>query len=114
VGPVNHTSQIAVNIAALTAAEVDSKGWLKPGVPLEKDGTLILAAAGIVHGVTIEPLKVANGNAAGDLTAAGVQQIAVATICQVNRAIVEKNLGRVLTANEIAGFGLAGSLVKLL
>lgn len=116
VGPAEHYAQIAVNIAALTTAEVDSNGYIKPGVPLEADGTLILAASGVVFGVVPEATKVAKSNAAGDLTAAGTQQLALATIGQVNRKIVEENLGRVLTANEIAGFmqgGLGSGIILL-
>lgn len=114
-GKVEHTAQIPINVTALTTAEVDADGYLKPGVPFEADGTLILAAAGIVFGVSIEPIKVAKSNSAPDLAAASAAfQIGLGTIGQVNRAIIEDNLGRVLTANEIAGFGLAGSLIKLL
>lgn len=113
VGPTNHPSQIAVNIAVLTTAEVDADGYIKPGVPLSAAGALVGAGVA-VHGVVPEPIKVATSNVAGDLTAAGVVQLTVMTIGQVNRGIIESNLGRVLTANEIAGFGLAGCLVKLL
>jgi hypothetical protein len=119
IGPTNHTAQISVDITLLTAAEVDSFGYLKPGVPFTAAGILVGAAA-IVFGVTPEPLDVlhilpySGITFAAALAAAGVQQLAVCTIGQVNRKIMEDNLGRVLTANEIAGFGLAGCLIKLL
>jgi hypothetical protein len=113
VGPVDHTVSIAVPMSGLTAAEVDSKGYLKPGVPLTRAGALVGAAAA-VYGVTLEPLKVANGNTAPDLAAAGTQDVAVGLIGTLNRAIGESNLGRVYNANEVAGFALAGSLIKLL
>lgn len=115
VGPINHTAQIEVDITALTNAEVDAQGYLKPGVPLRRDGTRVTAGGQFVHGVTIEPLKVADGNEAADLAAASAaQQIAVATICQVNRALAEDQLGRAYTANELAAFDAAGSRVVLL
>lgn len=114
-GPVDHTAQIAVNVTALTVAEVDADGYIKPGVVLQKNGTLITAAAQIAYGVVPEPIKVANSNSAPDLAAASAAfQLAVGVIGMVNRAIMEDNLGRVLTANEIAGFDLAGSTLKLL
>lgn len=114
VGPVNHTHAIAVNIAALTTAEVDARGYLKPGVIFAADGTLVGIAPDYAFGITVEPLKVATGNTAAELTAAGVVDVALATIGQVNRAVVEDILGRVLTADEIAGFTRAGSTLKLL
>lgn len=120
VGPYEHTHAITVNIANLTSAEVDADGYLKPGVPLNASGALIATAAtpgtttDSVFGVTIEPLKVADGNAAADLTAAGTQQVAVCTIGQVNRAVVEDILGRALTADEVTAFGNAPCTVKLL
>lgn len=119
VGPANHTAQISVDITLLTANEVDSQGFLKPGVPFAANGILVGAAVP-VFGIVPEPLDVLHIppfttlTFAAALAAAGVQQLAVVTIGQVNRKIIEDNLGRVLTANEIAGFGLAGCLIKLL
>jgi len=119
VGPTNHFAQISVDITLLTAAEVDSQGFLKPGVPFSAAGTLVGAAVP-VFGVTPEPLDVlhippfSTLTFAAALAAAGTQQLAVCIIGSVNRKIMEDNLGRVLNANEIAGFGLAGCLVKLL
>lgn len=113
VGPVNHTAQIQVNVTALTSAEIDAKGYLKPGVPFLLTGALV--TAGAVFGVTMEPIKVANGNAAGDISAASAAfELAVGTIGQINRAVAEDNLGRAYTTAEIAGFALAGSTLKLL
>lgn len=112
VGPVDHTVAIPVPISGLTANEVDANGYLKPGVPLLRSGALV--TAGAVYGVTLEPIKVAASNSSTDRTAAGSPEVAVGLIGTVNRAIMESNLGRVLTAAEIAGFSAAGSLIKLL
>lgn len=115
VGPVNHTAQIQVNLTLLTNAEIDSKGYLKPGVPLTLAGILVGVAPAYVFGVTIEAIKVANGNAAGDISGASTSfEVAVCTVGQVNRAIAEDNLARAYTANELAGFVAAGSTIKLL
>lgn len=112
IGPVNHTVQLRINPSQFTSAEIDADGRLKPGVPLGADGTAI-GAAEAVFGVNYESVKVAASNSTADLAAATAADIAVATIAQVNRDQVEANLGRVLTANEIAGFALAGSNLVL-
>lgn len=78
------------------------------------DTFTVVTASPAVHGVTIEPLKLAEGNSQAQLDAAGTPQIAVATICQVNRAIIEDNLGAPLTDAEVAGFLEPGCMVKLL
>lgn len=115
VGPINHTAQIEIDVTALTDDEIDEDGYLKPGVPFRRDGTLIAGGGQSVFGVSIEPLKVAEGNTADDIAAASAaQQIAVATICQVNRALAEDQLGRAYTANELAAFDAAGSRVVLI
>lgn len=113
VGPMNHTMTVPVAVGALTTAEVDANGYLKAGVPFSAAGALVGAAVP-VFGVTPEAIKVATTNAAADLTAAGTVRVTVGTVGQVNRALMESSLGRVLTANEIAGFGLAGCRIHLL
>jgi hypothetical protein len=113
IGPVNHTMTVRLDVSGLTNDEVDANGYIKPGTPLLSTGLLVSAPAQVVYGVVIEPIKVAAGNAAGDLSGATDIDIAIGTIGQVNRDIVEDNLGRVLTADEIAGFDLAGSHLKL-
>ncbi len=112
VGPVDHTVAIPIPLTGLTANEIDANGYLLPGVPLLRNGALV--TGGAVYGVTIEPIKVAASNSTADRTAGGSPEVSVALIGTVNRAIMESNLGRVLTAAEIAGFALAGSLIKLI
>lgn len=115
VGPINHTAQIEVDITALSDDEIDSKGYLKPGVPFRRAGTLVSGGGQFVFGVTIEPLKVADSNSAEDIAAASAAaNVAVATICQINRALAEDQLGRAYTANELAAFDAAGSRCVLL
>jgi hypothetical protein len=84
-----------------------------PGLPLTKAGALITTGV-FVFGVTVEAIKVADDNAAATIAALGIQELAVATICQVNRDLAEDNLGRAYTAAEVAGFDLAGSKCVLL
>lgn len=120
VGIAEYPAQIAVNIAALTVNEVDTQGFLKPGVAFTKAGVLPGVAPAYVFGVTPEPLDVlhllpfSGVTWAAALAAAGTIDIVVITIGQVNRAIIEDNLDRVLTANELAAYVAAGSTIKLL
>lgn len=206
VGPVNHTVAIDVNIANLTAFEVDAKGTLKPGVPLTAAGAKLAAptasspaaavadggntgmatigslqgrvgapaetitvlatvtgGAGVgkasvtgsvsgylgeatvgtlfvspviellitdgtpdltagdsytiavtagatdrLYGVTVEAMKLVASNS--DTDRVGTFQVAVATLGLVNRDMVEDILGRVLTAQELAGFAESSGL----
>lgn len=113
IGPVNHTHQLAVNVAVLTANEVDANGYLRPGVIFDKTGILVGVAPAYNYGIVVAPVKVAKSNAGADLVAAGVQRVAVCRIGIVNGDIVEDNLGRALTANELAGFERAGTHLGL-
>jgi hypothetical protein len=112
VGPIDHTVGIIVDLAALTNKEIDTYGYLKPGVPLNAAGGLV--TSGAVYGVTIESIKVLADNAAGTISAAGEVEIGVGLIGTVNRDIIEDNLERALTAAELAGFAAAGSTIRLL
>ena len=116
VGDVLATDVVLLDISDLTTAEVDADGWLKPGLPLEKDGDTV-ASGQRVYGVTIEPIKLNHATIPPtDVSLAadtGTQQVAVGTHGVVNRDICEDNLGRALTADEIAGFDLAGSHLHL-
>jgi len=113
-GLIEHQHQYRVNIADLTTGEVDADGYIKPGVPLSSANPAGRVTAGRVEGCTIESIKVAASNSPAALTAAGVIELTIGTIGQVNRKIIEDNLGRPLTAAEIAGFTAPGCLVKLL
>ncbi len=94
IGPINHVDSVRLDVSALTTDEVDEHGYLKPGVPLVATGLLIGAPAEVVHGVVIEPIKVADGNAAADLTAATDIDVGLGQIGLVSQAICESNLGR--------------------
>jgi hypothetical protein len=110
VGPMDHPLHVKLDVSGLTTDEVDSEGYLKPGVPLTSAG--ILVASGAVYGVTIEAVKIADDNTAlaGDTSD---PLVAIGTIGVVNRDVVEDNLGRALTSAEIAGFSAAGSKLVL-
>lgn len=111
VGEIQGTDVVKVDLSDLSDEEVDADGYIKPGVPLAKDGSIITAAVP-VWGVTIEPIKVASGGTDAILDAATDCFVTVGFgLC--NRDIMEDNLGRVLNADEIAGFDLAGSNCRI-
>jgi hypothetical protein len=112
VGEILATDAVKVDISALSSNEIDANGYLKPGVPFQKSG-LLVAADTPVFGVTIEAIKIADGNAAGDISGAVDCFVAVGTHGVINRDIAEDVLGRAYTAAEIAGFALAGSNLHL-
>lgn len=112
-------TQVVVDISTLTTAEVDAQGMVKPGLPLTQAGIMVGAAVA-VFGVTFEPVKrrtqtsfygADNTNLAADTNDFPV---AVLTSGSVSKRAIEANLGRSLTANEIAGFDLAASKIKLI
>ncbi|HEY6244559.1 MAG TPA: hypothetical protein VIX17_11455 [Pyrinomonadaceae bacterium] len=117
VGPINHTAHVKVDISGLTTKEVDAYGYLKPGVPLKQNGALV-GSGTFVFGVTMEAAKLnlavvpptdsSLSSETGDLF------VAVGTVGQVSQDIIEDNLGRALTADELAGFDVAGSKVVLI
>jgi len=111
VGEIQGTDVVKVDISDLSDDEVDPDGYLKPGVPFAKDGNLVGSAVP-VWGVTIEPIKITTGNTDTILDAETDCFVTVGFgLC--NRDIIEDNLGRALTADEIAGFDLAGSNCRL-
>ncbi len=102
-------ANVLIDVSTLSANEVDSKGYLKPGVPVNKTGDLV--TAGFVYGVTIEATKIAEDNT--DLANTPDTFVAVSTSGLVNRDLVEDILGRPLSAAEIAGFDAAGCKLGL-
>lgn len=111
VGDINHTAPIRVLASGLTVAEVDARGYLKPGVLFRRSGALVTAVATAgesIYGANVEAIKIAEGNTGALLTAAGTVTVVVAQHCSINRAILEDSLGRVLTAGELAAAGAAG------
>ncbi len=113
VGPVEFTTHIKLDVSALTTAEVDAKGYLKPGVALKSDGTLLGGSQSLAGGGVVPyAVKIATGNTA----LAGDTSDPLVVVCThgiVNRDIAEDNLGRAYNANELAAFIAAGSHIAL-
>jgi hypothetical protein len=118
IGKVLGLQQVVVDISELTTAEVDADGYLKPGVPFKKDGTLADGTGGeFIYAVNPEPIKIGhatipptNGSLAADTATI---PLGMGTIGEINRDIAEDNLGRAYTANELAAFNAAGSMIRV-
>jgi len=116
IGSVLGLQQVVVDISTLTTAEVDADGFLKPGVPFQKDGTLVSAGSGqFVYAVNPEPIKIVTYVPTDALLTADTATIPVGmgTIGEVNRDVIEDNLGRAITANELTAFNAAGSMIHV-
>lgn len=115
VGPVDHTAHIKLDISALTIAEVDSDGYLKPGNVFLQTGLPVTAGAvfGIVHEAIKLPLTVIPPT---DISLAAQTLDCLIAVCThgiVNRDIAEDLLGRAYAAAELTGFATAPCTLKL-
>jgi hypothetical protein len=116
IGKVLGLQQVEVDVSELTTDEVDVDGFLKPGVPFKKDGTLADGTANeFIYAVNPEPQRIVAYTPTNALLAAdtSVVPVGMGTIGEVNRDIAEDNMGRAYTANELAAFDRAGSMIHL-
>ena len=107
-GPFMH---IKLDVSGLTEDEVDTYGYLKPGVLLASDGTLC-GAADFAYGIVVEAIKLPIVVPATDASLAaetGDPLVAVSTSGLINRDVAEDNLGRAYTADELDAIVTAGS-----
>ena len=110
--------EVVVDVSELTTAEVDADGYLKPGVPFKKDGTVLDGTSGeYVYAVNPEPqpLQLATIPPTDASLAADTSTVplGMGTIGEVNRDIAEDCMGRAYNANELAAFDKAGSHISL-
>lgn len=116
IGEILAMEQVLVDVSELTTDEVDADGWLKPGVPFKQDGTLA-DGSGHIHAVNPEPqdLHLATIPPTNVSLAADTKTfpLGMATMGTVNRDIIEDNLGRALTANELTAFATAPCMIHL-
>lgn len=110
VGEILAMDQVLIDVSELDTTQVDADGWLKPGVMFKQDGTQPDGSGAIyavnpesqnLHLDTIPPTDV---SLAADTK---TYPLGMGTIGMVNRDIIEDNLGRALTANEISAFAAA-------
>src|ERR1044072_976465 len=116
IGEILAMEQVLVDVSELTTDEVDADGWLKPGVPFKQDGTLA-DGSGCIYAVNPEPQNLhldtippTNGSLAADTK---TSPLGMGTMGTVNRDVIEDNLGRALTANELTAFATAPCKINL-
>lgn len=94
---------VALDVSALSNAVVDEHGHLIPGAVLDRSDSSIPDGTADGAGVVVfEAVKLAEGNTAAELNAAQDRSIAVLARGAVNQNRMEENLGRSLTAAELA------------
>lgn len=111
VGSIDHMLQVVVDISELTDDLVDADGYLKPGAMFKSDGTQP-DGSGFIYAINPEPQNIRHATIpptdASLAADTGTIPLGMAAAGMVNRDIVEDNLGRALTANELAAFTVAG------
>lgn len=120
-GPVAHMKLdvSTLLIDGTQGAQVDSKGYLKPGSLFKVPSTVGVPLDGtsgeFVYGVVPEAIKIVAENPTNTTLGADTSDpfIGVVTGGLLNRDIIEDNLGRALHANEIAALKAAGSQFTL-
>lgn len=81
------------------AADIDADGFIPPGLPLQAAGTLISAPGQTAkYVVGPEPVKTGASDDFGNALLDGA----------LNQDMIEDNLGRALTADEIAALAAGG------
>lgn len=109
VSPVRDPDHVKLDVSSLTPAEVDAQGYLKPNVPLRQNGARVSAPGQIVHGVTIEAIKLPGRTGSANLATDTTDPlVAVATSGLLNRDIARDNLGRVFTPDELSALAAGG------
>lgn len=108
VGPLDFTVHVPLDVSALTNTLVDQKGKLKPGAVLTPAGTPPDGTEGETAVLNLETIRVAEGNSTAALEAAADRTIACLAIGIAKRAVLEENLGRELSANELAALKAGG------
>lgn len=109
--PSANLLQIKVDISAFGTTHVNAKGYLVPGAVVKPTGVPPDGTANEVGYVVTEAVKFAPDNASGTLAAAQDRTVVVQVLGVVHRKRMEANLGRVLTANELAAIGRVPGLV---
>ena len=115
-GEILAMEQVLVDVSELTTDEVDADGWLKPGVMFKQDGTQC-DGSGALYAVNPEPQNLHLDTVPPTNTSLGndtkTYPLGMGTMGTVNRDVIEDNLGRALTANELTAFATAPCKINL-
>lgn len=99
-GGVHGIHQGFLDVSTLTSAD-DAEGYLPPGLPIAVDGTPIGSSEAVYGIIGPEPVKMGSADHFGNMIFSGT----------LNRNAIEDNLGRVLSADELAGMPSAITLI---
>lgn len=113
VGPIQHVTTVLLDVSTLATDEVDKYGYVRPGVIVQANGSVIAAPAQVAYGAVAEAVKIAADNQAATLAAAADVSVPVAIWCLINRDILEDSLARALSADELSAVNAAGSHVAI-
>lgn len=108
---------LKIDVSTLTTDEVDSKGYLKPGVAFRLAsgvGVLVSGVSQVIFGVNRFPVKLVGRSDNASLSS-DTNDITIAVVVRgtLSQATAEAILGRVYSANELAAFAAAGSHLLL-
>lgn len=92
-----------LDVSTLTAAD-DAEGYLPPGLPISATGDPVGASEAAFGIVGPEPVKIGSEDLFGNMIFSGT----------LNRDAIEDNLGRVLSADELAGIASGMPQIKLI
>lgn len=101
-GDVHGIHQMLIDVSTLSGA-IDADGNLPPGLPLDATGAPVGAAVDAYGIVGPEPIKLGSADHFGNCILSGV----------LNRDAIEDNLGRALTADELAGIASGMPQIRL-
>lgn len=92
--------QVKLDVSGLTG-EDDANGTLPVGLPITSAGIPVAAGTDVIAGIIgPEPVHLEAADHFGNIIISG----------NLNRDAIEDNLGRALTANELAAIALVGAL----
>lgn len=92
--------QVKLDVSGLTSAD-DADGYLPPGLPITTAGIPVAAGTDVIAGlIGPEPVKIGSDDIFGNIFLSGT----------FNRDAIEDNLGRAVSANELAAIALVGAI----
>lgn len=96
--------QVLLDVSGLTGVD-DANGSLPVGLPIKADGTPVAAGTDVLFGlIGPEPVKLGAADHFGNAFVSGT----------FNRDMIEDNLGRALSANELAALALVKDRINLI
>jgi len=106
IGPADDVLSERLDVSALGSDQVDDKGFIIPGAVLKLENQMLVPVDGTANEgqqarVVLYPVKVADSNAGADLNAANDVDVVSLLIGTLDRGIMEDNLNRALSANEV-------------